>query len=302
MTPIPVWRTSLAAVAVVMTHLGTWVRLSWLTVALYLLCHLAMGLLVLNDAETLVESIVTFVNEEEFDGGEVAEEQALALAKEIEGPANRLTLVNLLSMIVTLLAASQLFVVWCRFVAQGEDCAERWFVFRFGAREFEMMGALVILSLGLSLVFAVAMALSAVAVVLLDIAGYFLMALSVAALFVLTARLSLLLPQVACDGGLDLMKVWRRTEGSTWRICAVALNVGSFCAVLVLLWFILTGFLIGATAEINTPGDLVALAKAPPTILLGALTLLVLPAVNLFLVSMLGLLHAQLAAAPEATG
>lgn len=299
MNPIPVWKTSIASVAVIVAHLGTWFRISWLIVALYLIAHGLMGLLVLDDATIIYEQFASFMAQDH--GGDVDPEEMMAFAQQIEEPANRLTLVNLLSMVLTLVAASQLLVIWCRFVAMGDDCGGRWWVFRLGALELEMMGALVILSLGFSVAWVIAFAVSVFAVVALDVAGYAVMSIVFTGLFILTIRLCLLIPQVACDGGLDPGKTWRRTEGNTWRIFSVALNLGfiGFIGFVVMvlclaasgLVFYLSGGWSDLMAGNSEPFDVLT---SPLVITLGVLSSLIVVAAHLVIVSMLGLIHAQL--------
>ncbi len=83
MIPIPVWRTTLAFVAVIVAHPGTWIRISWLIVMIYLLYHVAIGFLVLDDATTLIERIRTSMKRRRW----------LSPWRSKE-PANRLTFVN----------------------------------------------------------------------------------------------------------------------------------------------------------------------------------------------------------------
>ena len=296
MTLIPVWKTSIASVAVIVAHLGTWFRISWLIVMLYLIAHGLMGLLVLDDATIIYEYFASFIAQDH--GGNVDPEEIMAFAQQIEEPANRLTLVNLLSMVLTLVAASQLLVIWCRFVAMGDDVGGRWWVFRLGALELEMMGALVILGLGFSVAWVLAFTLSVFAVVALDAAGYVVMSIVFTGLFVLTIRLCLLIPQVACDGGLDPGKTWRRTEGNTWRIFSVALNLGFIGFVVMMLCLAVSGlvfYLSGGWTDLmagtSKPQDVLT---SPLVITLGVLSSLIVVAAHLVIVSMLGLIHAQL--------
>ncbi len=296
MTPIPVWKTSIASVAVIVAHMGTWFRISWLIVMLYLIDHGLMGLLVLDDATIIYEHFASFMAQDH--GGNVDPEELMAFARQIEGPANRLTLVNLLSMILTLVAASQLLVIWCRFVAMGDDFGGRWFVFRMGALELEMMGALVILWLGFSVAWIAAFALSVFAVAVLDVMGYAIMSIVFTGLFILTIRLCLLIPQVACDGGLDPGKTWRRTQGNTWRIFSVALNLGFIGFVVMVLCLTVSGLVFYLSGGWS---DLIAGTSEPLDVLtsslvitLGIVSGLIVIAAHLVIVSMLGLIHAQL--------
>lgn len=296
MTAIPVWRTSLASVAVIVAHLGTWFRISWLIVLLYLVAHGFMGLLVLDDVKILYEHVVSFMAQDH--GGDVDPEAMMALAQQIEEPANRLTLVNVLSMILTLLAASQLLVIWCRFVALGDDFAGRWFVFRFGALELEMMGALVILWLAFGIAWVIAFALSVFAVAFLGAVGYAVMSVVFTGLFILTIRLCLLIPQVACDGGLDPAKTWRRTEGNTWRIFAVALNLGFIGFVVMVFCLAVSGlvfYLSGGWTDLMTgTSEAMDVLTSPLVLVLIVVSGLIAVAAHLVIVSMLGLIHAQL--------
>lgn len=117
-------------------------------------------------------------------------------------------------------------------------------------------------------------------------------------LFVLTIRLCLLIPQVACDGGLDPGKTWRRTEGNTWRIFSVALNLGFIGFVVMMLCLAVSGlvfYLSGGWTDLmagtSKPQDVLT---SPLVITLGVLSSLIVVAAHLVIVSMLGLIHAQL--------
>ena len=99
----------------IVTRLGTWFRISWLIVMFYLIAHGLMGLLVLDDVTIIFEHMASCMAQDY--GENVDPEEMMAFAQQIEGPANRLTLVNLLSMILNFgggLPASCYLVPFCR--------------------------------------------------------------------------------------------------------------------------------------------------------------------------------------------
>ena len=110
--------------------------------------------------------------------------------------------------------------------------------------------------------------------------------------------LCLLIPQIACDGGLDPGKTWCRTQGNSWSIFAVALNLGFigfvvmvFCMAVSGLVFHLSGGWSDLVAGTSKPLDVLT---SPLVFNLGVVSGLIVIATHLVIVSMLGLIHAQL--------
>ena len=212
MTPIPIWKTSLASVAVIVGHGAIWFRISWLVLAIMLVVLVGGAFWTFDDIWMLLEQYPELAERfEDVQAGRLSQEQLVAEMQGMAGAANRSTLISFLSLIAMVGGAAMLLVRWCRFAALGDGGDGRWFVFRFGGLELEMLGALVMTWLGFWVAFFVVFAVSLAAVALLGHAGFAVMFALYIALFILTARFCMLFPQVACDGGLDVAAVWRRT-------------------------------------------------------------------------------------------
>ncbi len=194
-------------------------------------------------------------------------------------------------MILTLLTASQLLVVWFRFVSMGKDIAGRWLVFGFGALEFEMMGAPVILSLGFSIASIPVIMASAMAVAMLEEAG-----LVVTLLLVWWGHRACRAFLAASATG-RLQRRSRSLQGSVpdggqhlAHLCS-GLNLGFAGFILMMLWLAGLGALIHVSdsldVPIDEPADVTALLTSPLLIGAGMLTMLVVAVAHLVLVSIL---------------
>jgi len=305
MTRIPVWKTSLASVAVIVAHAGAWFRLSALVLGIVTFYLVGSSFAMLDTINTMVERFPELIEATEAaEQGRLTEEQLMAEFQDIQGSSNLATALNMLGFVIMLGGLAMLLVRWCRFAALGDDAGGRWMLLRFGSLELEMLGAIVILGLLFWFGFFIAFLLSTLLVAAVGPAGYAVMCVVFVALFVVVLRLCLLIPQVACDGGLNLAETWRRTRGNTWRIFAASLNVGVAALFVYLLALLITG---GLAYLFFVPGDLFESGREPVQIILDLVPFwfVLMNVGNIFFfvvhvvfVAMLALIHAQLTAHP----
>ena len=302
---IPIWKTSLASIAVIVAHFGTWFRLSALVLGIILAILLGSALLTMDAMQALFEQFPEMTKAlEQVANGQTSEEEFLSRYGATQDSMNLVGALNMLGLLVWLGSGAMLLVRWCRFAALGDDAVGRWMVLRFGSLELEMLGALIIWGLIFFVGFIAVFIVATLAVAVAGPIGYAVMLVLYVALFVVITRLALLFPQVACNGGLDLFAVWWRTRGNTWRIFCVALNIGFLSFVVLLIGMALVGFVLYAAMPegvFKRDADIEqAIADMLPLwIILSSLFNVLFVAGHVVFAAMLGLIHAQVVARPE---
>ena len=303
MTRIPVWKTSVASLALVLVEWRAFLRLGWVVLAAMVVLQVVPGVLAVSSAHDAWPEFQRLV--EAVQSGAIAgSEEQQALAESVAGPVRAVSVANLLSMVAMLVGSAMLLVVWTRFAALGDRAEGRRIPLAFGAREIETVGAILMVGIGAAVAAVIAFVVSLLAVEFLGDAGYAVMAVIFTALFLVGLRLTLLIPHAGCDGGLDVGQLWRLTRGQTLRIFGVY-GLVSFVLLLVGLVFLavlgLVGYLLVDRAALQalqegvfaTSVIVVLVAAVVVQVVFGALQLAITAA-------MLGLMYGQLA--PERAG
>ena len=166
----------------------------------------------------------------------------------ILAPSGRYLALSNLAQLVAAVGTALLCVTWCRFFVTGDRGPGRWWAISLGSAEIEMIGVLFLLLLGHGLAFIVTLVVSVLAALVWPPAGYVVMCLIYIPAFLILLRLTLIVPHVACDGGIDLAAAWRIGRGQTWAIFGIlgVVSLAGFVVVLVAaLPFLAAGLLHG---------------------------------------------------------
>jgi hypothetical protein len=250
MDRLPVWKTSRDAMALVTGSIGTLVRIGGIVLAGVLVLDvvavvatgLGMGRFLEHAPDILAEM-------ETMEGAGLADPMAMAdQLNALMAPGGRLMMLANLAQIVALLGTALLCVTWSRFFVTGARPTGGWWRVPLGSAEIEMIGVLILLLLGHIMAALVTVVVSVALALVWAPAGYVAMCLIYVPAFVVLLRFSLLVPHVACDGGIDPAAVWRMSRGQTWPIFGVLGVVSLAGALLVLLAaapFFLAGYLHG---------------------------------------------------------
>ena len=251
MDRLPVGQTSRDAMALVVGSIGTLVRIGGVVLVGVLLLDVvavvATGLGMVRFLEHAPDIIAEMEN---VDGAGLADPMAMAARfHALMAPGGRLMALANLVQIVALLGTALLCVTWSRFFVTGARPGGSWWRVRLGSAEIETIGVLILLALGHALAALVTVVVSVALALVWPAAGYVGMCLIYVPAFVVLLRFSLLVPHVACDGGIDPATVWRMSRGQTWPVFGVLGVVSMAGALLVLLAalpFVIAGFLHGS--------------------------------------------------------
>lgn len=231
--------------------IGTLVQIGGVVLAGVLVLHVvavaATGLGVVRLLQHTPEILAAM---EEVEGAGLADPVAMAEKfNALMAPGGRLMMLANIAQILALLGTALLCVTWSRFFVTGARPSGGWWHVPLGSAEIEMIGVLILLVIGHVLAFVVTLVVSVLAALVAPVAGYIAMCLIYIPAFVVLLRLGLIVPHVACDGGIDPAAVWRMSRGQTWAIFGVLGVVCLAGALLVLLAavpFFLAGFLHGS--------------------------------------------------------
>lgn len=251
MKPLPVWQTSREAMALVAGSIGTLVRIGGVVLVGVLLLDVvavvATGLAMVRFLEHAPDIIAEM---EKMEGAGLADPMAMAdRLNALMAPGGRLMMLANIAQIVALLGTALLCVTWSRFFVTGTRPTGGWWRVPLDSAEIEMIGVLILLVLGHILAALVTLVISVALALVWPAAGYIAMCVIYVPAFVVLLRFSLLVPHVACNGGIDPAAVWRMTRGQTWPIFGV-LGVVSLAGTLLVLLaavpFFAAGYLHGS--------------------------------------------------------
>lgn len=223
MERLPVWKTSSEAMALVAGSVPALIRAGGVVLAAVVLLDVASAVCSgIAFAAMLEHGPAILAELERVDAGALADPAAaidrfavlLAPMESWTGLAN-------LAQLVAALGTAILCTTWGRFLVTGRRPAGGWWRVPLASAEIEMIGVLILLLLGHVLAFAVTVVVSVLASLAWPPAGYIVMCLVYVPAFLALLRLSLVVPHVACDGGIDLGAVWRLGRGRTWTIFGI---------------------------------------------------------------------------------
>ena len=223
MERLPVWKTSREAMALVAGSVPALIRTGGVVLAAVVLLDVASAMCSGIAFTAMLEHGPAILAElERVDAGALADPAAavdrfavlLAPMESWTGLAN-------LAQLVAALGTAILCATWGRFLVTGRRPAGGWWRVPLGSAEIEMIGVLILLLLGHVLAFAVTVVVSVLAALAWPPAGYIVMFLVYVPAFLALLRLSLVVPHVACDGGIDLGAAWRLGRGQTWAIFGI---------------------------------------------------------------------------------